>query len=99
MTVALTDAQNAACKAAIVPVELHAYADVPEAIKAMATVLPLVVAVNDAMPPADRTALSELAQACGAEVFEVEDAPAGREFALRILGALTTAERRRFKRA
>ena len=99
MTVALTPGQEAACRAAIVPVELVTFKSVPEACKAMATVLPLVVAVDSLMTEAERTTLSELASACGAELFDVEEAPTGKEFILRILDALTRGERRRFKMA
>lgn len=97
MTVALTAGQEAAIKSAIVPVEMRPFASVAEACKAMGNVLPLVVAVDDEMPESDRTALAELASACGAELFDVEEAPSGREFTLRILDAIARGERRRFK--
>ncbi len=99
MTVALTPGQEAACRQAIVPVELVTFKNVVEACKAMATVLPLVVAVDLEMLEADRVTLGELASACGAELFDVEPSPAGKEFTLRILDALTRGERRRFKMA
>jgi len=99
MTVALSAAQESACRHAIVPVELVAFATVPDACKVMSTVLPLVVVVDAGMADADHTQISELAQACGAELFDVEAAPAGREFTLRLLEALARAERRRFKLA
>lgn len=98
MTVALTADQESACRKAIVPVELVACATVADAVKAMATVLPLVVAVADTMDEADRTSITEVAQAVGAELFDVEAAPGGQAFQRRILDALTSAERRRFRR-
>lgn len=97
MTVALSAGQEAAIKAAIVPVQMVPFASVAEACKEMSTVLPLLVAVDYTMSDADRTALSDLASACGAELFDVEEAPAGREFTLRILAAMARGERRRFK--
>ena len=99
MTVGLTAGQESACRNAIVPVELIPFVTVPEACKAMSTVLPLVVVVGDAMSDADRTQISDLAQACGAELFDVEEMPAGREFTLRLLEALARGEKRRFKLA
>lgn len=97
MTVALTPGQEAAIRKAIVPVEMVPFTSVPEACKSMGSVLPLVVAVDNEMTDADRTTLSELASACGAELFDVEEAPEGREFTLRILDAISRGERRRFK--
>lgn len=99
MTVGLSAGQESACRNAIVPVELVPFAAVPDACKAMSTVLPLVVAVSDTMADADRTQISDLAEACGAELFDVEAEPAGREFMLRLLEALARGERRRFKLA
>lgn len=99
MTVGLSAGQESACRNAIVPVELVPFAAVPEACKAMSTVLPLVVVVGDAMADADRIQISDLAQACGAELFDVEEAPEGRDFTLRLLEALARGERRRFKLA
>jgi hypothetical protein len=99
MTVALTPGQEAAIRAAVVPVQMCTFQTVAEACKEMGTVLPLVVAVDDEMTESDRTALSELASACGAELFDVEEAPSGREFTLRILDAIARGERRRFKLA
>jgi hypothetical protein len=99
MTVALTPGQEAAIRQAIVPVQMVPFATVAEACTAMATVLPLVVAVDDAMPDTDRSTLSELAGACGAELFDVEGVPSGREFSRRILEAMARGERRRFKNA
>jgi len=97
MAVALSKGQEAAIKAAIVPVQMVVFATVGEACKEMSTVLPLLVAVDCAMPDGDRTALSDLASACGAELFDVEEAPNGKEFTLRILAAMARGERRRFK--
>jgi hypothetical protein len=99
MTVALTPGQEAAIRQAIVPVQMVPFATVAEACTAMATVLPLLVAVDDGMPDADRTTLSELASACGAELFDVAGVPSGREFSVRILEAMARGERRRFKPA
>ena len=66
----------------------------------MASVLPLVVAVGEGDGEADRgTTIAEVAQAVGAELFEVEPVPEGRPFQARILEALIRAERRRFKHA
>lgn len=97
MIVGLSAEQEAACRKAVVPVELVVFGNVTDACKAMSTVLPLVVAVDEGMSEADRAALSELAGACGADLFDVEAAPAGREFTFRVLDAIGQAERRRFK--
>ncbi len=97
MAVALTTEQLDACRTAVVPVELVAFASVPDACTAMSTILPLIVAINAEMSEADRDAVAELATACGSELFEVEPAPTGRPFTVRILDALARAERRRFK--
>ena len=97
MAVGLTSDQEKAVRRAIVPVEVVPFATASEACTAMSTVLPLVVLVDDQATDDDRHALGDLAVACGAEVCEVEAAPDGRDFALRLLDALTRAERRRFK--
>ena len=97
MAVGLTGAQEKAVRRAIVPVEVVPFAAANEACAAMSTVLPLVVLVDEKTSEDDRHALADLAVACGAEVCDVEAVPDGKEFALRILDALTRAERRRFK--
>jgi len=97
MSVGLTSAQHQVVRRAIVPVEVVPFASATEACAAMSTVLPLVVLLSDGTTDDDRHALADLAIACGAEVCDVEAAPEGKEFALRILDALTRAERRRFK--
>ncbi|MBX3230954.1 MAG: hypothetical protein KIT84_36455 [Labilithrix sp.] len=99
LSVGLSADQLTAVRRAIVPVEVVPFATAAEACTAMSTVLPLVVVVDDATTEADRTALSDVAIACGAELFDVEPAPEGKEFSLRLLDALTRAERRRFKPA
>lgn len=97
MAVRLTPDQEKAVRRAIVPVEVVSFASVSEACAAMSTVLPLVVLLDDKTSDDDRHALADLAVACGTEVCDVEAVPDGRDFALRILDALTRAERRRFK--
>ncbi len=96
MTVALGASQVEACRRAIVPVEVILCSDVAEACAKMATVLPLVVAVDEAISEEDRAALAEFTTACGAEIVLIEAAPPAQALAIRILDAVTVAERRRF---
>ncbi len=95
MAVSLTPQQEDAVRRAIVPVEIVRRADVKEASSSMSTVLPLVVVIDEGMSTADRTTLSEMATACGAEIVAIEHTPSGPQFAARLLDALRVAERRR----
>jgi hypothetical protein len=95
MTVALSDEQDEACRRAIVPVEIVKTADVREACAKMSTVLPLVVVVDEAISDADRSTLSEMAVACGAEIVTAFRSESLKPFAAKLLDALRVAERRR----
>jgi hypothetical protein len=99
MVVGLTPAQEAACRRAIVPVEVVATRDVREACASMSTVLPLVVVVDEAMPDADRAALTEMTTACGAEIVAAAMADANlgstKDLSEKLLAALRVAELRR----
>jgi hypothetical protein len=97
MAVLLSETQHDLCRIAIMPVELVRFRSVAEACRLMSTVLPLIVAVADAVSEAERDELEEFAQACGAEVVEVEASPQAVPFTIRMNQALTRAERRRFK--
>lgn len=79
------------------PVELVRFRSVADACHAMSTVLPLIVAVDAGVSDSERNALDDIAEACGAEVVEVEAAPPAVPFAVRMTEALARAERRRFK--
>ncbi|MDF2695096.1 MAG: hypothetical protein K0S65_3479 [Labilithrix sp.] len=95
MVVGLTTDQEEACRRAIVPVEVVRRRDVSEACASMSTVLPLVVVVDENISDADRAALAEFTTACGAELVTLDQVPADRVHAARLLEALRVAERRR----
>jgi hypothetical protein len=95
MAVALRKDQEDAVRRAILPVEIVSRADVREANASMSTVLPLVVVVDESILESDRSSLSDMATACGAEIVVMEREPNQREFAARVLEALRVAERRR----
>ena len=95
LTVALSPAQEATCRNAIMPVEVVCTKHVKDACTVMSTVLPLVVVVDEGMSDADRAALSEMTIACGAEIVTMEATKAGKSFAASLLEALRIAERRR----
>jgi len=95
MIVGLSPAQEEACRRAIVPVEIVARKDVPDACASMSTVLPLVVVVDESLSDADRAALSEMTTACGAEIVTIDETPSDRAFTARVLDAFRIAERRR----
>lgn len=97
MAVALTEEQQDACRIAIMPVELVRFRTAADAYKAMSTVLPLIVAIGFDMVEAEREQLADFAEACGAEMVEIEAKPVMRELAYRMADALSRAERRRFK--
>lgn len=95
MAVALTPEQQEACRRAIVPVEVVHCRDVREACATMSTILPLVVVVDEGISDGDRSTISDMAMACGAEIVTLGDAHSGKAFAARLLEALRVAERRR----
>lgn len=95
MVVALTPEQEEACRRAIVPVEIIHVDDVRQACASMSTVLPLVVVIDEAISDADRSSLSEMATACGAEIVTAEPTNFGKAFSARLLEAVRIAERRR----
>ena len=97
MAVRLTEAQQDLCRLAIMPVELVRVKTVPEACSAMSTVRPLIVAVDDGVTEEEWNDLAEFAEACGAEIVEIEAQPQAVPLAMRMHEALTRAERRRFK--
>lgn len=97
MAVALSEAQQDAVRVAIMPVELVRFRTVADACLAMSTVLPLIVAIDEALPESERNELADLAEVCGAEVVAIEEKPPLKELAYRMADALSRAERRRFK--
>jgi len=97
MTVGLSDDQQHACRLSIMPVELVRFRTAAEACKAMSTVLPLIVAVDEHVTEQERADLAELAEACGAELALVATEPVLSTFAPVLIAALGRAERRRFK--
>ena len=95
MTVGLSPAQEAACRRAIVPVEVVKKPDVREACASMSTVLPLIVVVDEDISDTDRSTLADMAVACGAELVTAAHTPAMDQFGALLLDALRVAERRR----
>jgi hypothetical protein len=63
----------------------------------MSTVLPLIIIVDEqAITDAERTALRDMATACGAEVVVLDEGVAvSKSFTSKLLDALRVAERRR----
>lgn len=94
MVVGLSPAQVEACRRAIVPVEIVPAKDVQGACASMSTVLPLVVVCDESLPEGDRSALNEMATACGAEIVTLSTG-VDSTFAARLLDALRVAERRK----
>jgi hypothetical protein len=97
MVVALTPDQEESCRGAIVPVEIVRASTVRDACVSMSSVLPLLVVVDAAISDADRSSLSEMTTACGAEIVTIESGSdaTGKAFATRLLDALRVAELRR----
>lgn len=95
MLVGLDAEQEKVCRGALMPVEVVSTPDVKAACTSMSTVLPLVVIVQESLTDADRTTLSEMTTACGAEIVTMESDPTTKTFASRLLEALRIAERRR----
>ena len=95
MAVALAPDQLEACRRAMVPVEVVACADAREASTSMSTILPLVVVVHEAMSDVDRSTITDMATACGAEVVTIDAGLVGKSFSARLLDAVRIAERRR----
>jgi hypothetical protein len=62
----------------------------------MSTILPLLVVVDEAISDTDRTSLSEMSTACGAEIVMAGHGSLDKPFAAKLLEALRVAERRRF---
>lgn len=78
------------------PIEIVRHEDARAACASMSTVLPLVVVIDESLADEDRSALVELATACGAELVTLEaTSNDSRAFASRLLEALRVAERRR----
>jgi hypothetical protein len=95
MVVGLSPEQEAVCRGAITPVEVVRAAGVREACASMSTVLPLIVIVDERLPDADRTAIREMATACGAEIVWAPQAVTAKSFGEKLLAALRVAELRR----
>jgi hypothetical protein len=97
MVVGLSPEQIEACRRALVPVQTIPVPTVREACSSMSTVLPLVVIVDEGeISDADRTALGDMATACGAEIVAVEEGTSvSKGFTGKLLDALRVAERRR----
>ncbi len=95
MTVGLTPEQEAACRAAIMPVPVVRLQTVAEACSSMSTVLPLVVIVDEEISQKDRDALAEFTTACGAELVTLERNLSGNTHGKRLFDAIIVAERRR----
>jgi hypothetical protein len=94
MAVALPPEQEEACRKAILPVEVVHCNDVRQACSSMSTVLPLVVVVDEAMSDGDRSTISDMATACGAEIVAMGHV-LDKGFAAKLLDAVRIAERRR----
>ena len=95
MIVGLSPEAEAACRRAIVPVEVVKKPDVREACASMSTVLPLIVVVDEGISDTDRSSLADMALACGAEVVLAAPTPAREQLSALLLDALRVAERRR----
>src|SRR5688572_3650124 len=85
MVIGLTSEQEAACRRAIVPVEVVARKDVTDACASMSLLLPLVVIVDESLSEGDRQTLSEMTTACGAEIVTMDRNPNTRAFTARVL--------------
>jgi hypothetical protein len=97
MVVGLSPEQTEACRRALVPVETIPVPSVREACSSMSTVLPLIVIVDErGITDAERTALGDMATACGAEIVVFDEGMAvSKSFTSKLLDALRVAERRR----
>mgnify|MGYP001386351210 CR=1 FL=1 len=95
MVVGLTPEGEESCRRAILPVEVVPARNAEEACASMSTLLPLVVVVDPAVAETERSSISEMATACGAEVVTFEPSAPGPSLAARLLEAVRVAERRR----
>lgn len=93
--VGLDAQQEDACRRAIVPVEIVKAETVLEACSSMSTVLPLVVVTDEGISETDRSTLSDMATACGAELVLTPRTVAVAPLNASLLDALRRAERRR----
>lgn len=93
--VGLDAQQEAECRRAIVPVEVVKADTFRDACSSMSTVLPLIVVTDEGISDADRSTLSDMTTACGAELVLASRPAAAGPLATLLLDALRRAERRR----